>query len=215
MIDQVFQRLDQWRRLPAYQLERRADIFFAAYLPAFLTARYHSPVTALIPEFPVANLDTNHSKKVDYLVQLRDISTVVFLELKTDQASRRDTQDSYLSDAQRIGMEAVLAGVVRVASNPKTRSKLKYGHLFDELLDAGFIVQTATGTWEPSATPWTSEVLYLQPRAGIDGNVIDFRTFADFVRRNDDPLSKRFADSLDEWASVEAGARPLRAAPLV
>ena len=31
-IDEVFALLDRWRHLPAYQLERRADVFFAAYL---------------------------------------------------------------------------------------------------------------------------------------------------------------------------------------
>jgi len=28
----IFRHLDCWRHLPAYQLERRADIFFSAYL---------------------------------------------------------------------------------------------------------------------------------------------------------------------------------------
>jgi len=32
LIDELFDKLDEWRSLPAYQLERRADIFFAIYL---------------------------------------------------------------------------------------------------------------------------------------------------------------------------------------
>jgi hypothetical protein len=32
MISKLFHLLDNWRNLPSYQLERRADIFFALYL---------------------------------------------------------------------------------------------------------------------------------------------------------------------------------------
>jgi len=31
-IEKLFDLLDDWRRLPAYQLERRADIIFAVHL---------------------------------------------------------------------------------------------------------------------------------------------------------------------------------------
>ena len=31
-LSRVFENLDRWRHLPGYQLERRADIFFSAYL---------------------------------------------------------------------------------------------------------------------------------------------------------------------------------------
>jgi len=35
-IDAIFDRMDVWRHLPSYQLERRADLFFALYLPEVL-----------------------------------------------------------------------------------------------------------------------------------------------------------------------------------
>ena len=35
-IDRIFDLLDGWRHLPAYQLERRADIFFGLFLPDVL-----------------------------------------------------------------------------------------------------------------------------------------------------------------------------------
>lgn len=38
-IDTLFDRMDAWRHFPNYQLERRADIFFALYLPEGLGAR--------------------------------------------------------------------------------------------------------------------------------------------------------------------------------
>ena len=32
----VLELLDRWRHLPSYQLERRADVFFALYLPGIV-----------------------------------------------------------------------------------------------------------------------------------------------------------------------------------
>lgn len=38
-IDTLFNRMDAWRHLPNYQLERRADLFFSLYLPEVLEAK--------------------------------------------------------------------------------------------------------------------------------------------------------------------------------
>ena len=46
----IFELLDKWRHLPDYQLERRADIYFAMFLPDVLEARYGP--CEIIPEFP-------------------------------------------------------------------------------------------------------------------------------------------------------------------
>jgi hypothetical protein len=52
-INQLFKKLDAWRHLPAYQLERRADIFFSLYLAEVLQKRFSLEATpVLIPEFP-------------------------------------------------------------------------------------------------------------------------------------------------------------------
>ena len=67
-INQVFDRLDAWRRLPDYQLERRADLYFSLYLPEVLEALLGEPIRQdLVPEFPIKQLDSNRSDKVDYL----------------------------------------------------------------------------------------------------------------------------------------------------
>ena len=52
-IDPVFDLLDRWRHLPAYQLERRADVYFALYLPEVLEAVTGTPIDPrLVPELP-------------------------------------------------------------------------------------------------------------------------------------------------------------------
>ena len=56
MIERALGLLDTWRHLPAYQLERRADIFFALFLPDVLEEKFGVPISpVLIPEFPVKN----------------------------------------------------------------------------------------------------------------------------------------------------------------
>lgn len=73
-IETIFQRMDDWRHLPDYRLERRADLFFSLYLPAVLEAGLGYPVLAqMLPEFPVRigtiypDVPTHKSYKVDYL----------------------------------------------------------------------------------------------------------------------------------------------------
>ena len=43
-IKRVFKLLDDWRHLPGYQFERRADIFFALFLPEVLNDTHTSAV---------------------------------------------------------------------------------------------------------------------------------------------------------------------------
>lgn len=53
-ITDIFDKMDRWRNLPNYQLERRADIFFAIYLKTVLEAKYSVQLKEqIIPEFPV------------------------------------------------------------------------------------------------------------------------------------------------------------------
>ncbi len=53
-INDIFGRLDNWRHLPTYQLERRADIFFSLYL-SDVVGEYFGVVLEkeIIPEFPI------------------------------------------------------------------------------------------------------------------------------------------------------------------
>ena len=53
LITKLFDTLDDWRNLPAYQLERRADIFFAIYLEEIIQAKFNINIEFIIPEFPV------------------------------------------------------------------------------------------------------------------------------------------------------------------
>ena len=51
-INDLFDYMDNWRHLPSYQLERRADSFFSIYMKAFVQNRFDVEIESVIPEFP-------------------------------------------------------------------------------------------------------------------------------------------------------------------
>ena len=149
-IERVFDLLDGWRHLPAYQLERRADTFFALFLPEVLTA-YLSEQNfsvkvdpTLIPEFPIKKERNNQSKNVDYFALSQDRKHAFLIELKTDMESldRQREQDrvGLLKDktmTQIVGDLKAIAMSDSVRSNKQTRAK--YFRLFHELNELGLI----------------------------------------------------------------------------
>lgn len=143
MIEKLFENLDRWRHLPAYQLERRADVFFGAYLHPFCVERFGAEYSeVVIPEFPLklgiiwpGSSSPSKSVKVDYL--LFAPGHALFVELKTDAGSRRDTQDEYLVRAEEIGLAPLLEGVVEIARVSSYTDK--YMCLLAELGEAGVL----------------------------------------------------------------------------
>jgi len=103
-INTLFDTLDDWRCLPAYQLERRVDVFFALHLKEILKRKLNdATIDIIIPEFPLRKGDLNNfmdndnkSYKIDYLVFSKTRNQVYLIELKTDQKSRRYVQYDYL-----------------------------------------------------------------------------------------------------------------------
>ena len=119
----ILDLLDSWRDLPAYQLERRADIFFAAYLPRFLSNKFRTPVSErLIPEFPLHHRTirphverrTNDSCRLDYLALSADLANAYFVELKTDPGSRGKEQEANMAAAKAVGFRALVSGVLKI-----------------------------------------------------------------------------------------------------
>lgn len=231
----LFRLLDSYRHLPDYQLERRADILFAIYLPAYLErTRGVSLSPVVIPELPIKRdliwpeTPTHHSVKVDYCFSAADGSQVFFVELKTDDKSRRETQDTYLQRSQALGFRRIVEGIVDIVRVSKARQKYyhlavalqRLGHLRlpDTLPDylypkprAGLSQQLAA--IEVLAPDPPIEVVYLQPTRPdaldtTDPRYIDFTQFAAFVREHPDELSQLFAASLERWKFPAGSVRP-------
>lgn len=220
-IERVFCLMDRWRHLPAYQLERRADIFFALFLPKVLEKHFGTRMNPiLIPEFPIKNRTNNQSSKVDYLAlqQAEDgcLPKRAFLvELKTDMASKRDEQDYMLRDAVDRGLRELIEGVLVICK--ATNEKEKYVHLLKLLSEAGLIefddrlwpvkrgfsevvskVEIKVTRDEPRL-----EVVYVQPYE----HIIDFKEFASVIEGSGD-IGPLFAKHLRKWTDVAGSRNP-------
>ena len=141
-IERVFELLDRWRHLPAYQLERRADIFFALFLPEALGAHLSKQENCsveinptLIPEFPIKKKSSNQSIKADYLA-LQDgepAKRAFLIELKTHMESINKKQIRDLKCTAHKGIGRVICGLKSIAASDSVarnrQIRGKYIHL--------------------------------------------------------------------------------------
>ncbi len=225
--ERIFDLLDAWRHLPDYQLERRADIFFASCLPEFLSWRLKLDIRpSLIPEFPVRigtiypATPSNQSCKIDYLALDASGRRAVFVELKTDSSSRREKQDAYLKAAKEVGLPALLDGVLKIvcASDHKHKYccllRLLEKHalitLPERLDDAlrspryASAVNACLPDVKITAPNASIDVLYVQPVASLPDE-IGFEELAAWLETQGGAMAARFATSLRTWATVRAG----------
>lgn len=173
-LEDVFRQLDQWRHLPHYRLEPRADPFFALFLRDILESCLNVDLhRVVIPEFPLRlgslkchgglrsrKASDNQSVKVDYAAFSSDGRRVFFVELKTDNASVDEEQNRYLCAARCTDFRDLVAGIVKMAS--VSRQEQKYVHLLhwlaeldfltvgDELYDRSFRKSDKGSAWDVS-----------------------------------------------------------------
>ena len=138
----------------------------------------------------------------------------MFVELKTDSASRRSKQDGYLRAAKQVGLSALLKD--QIALFCASDRKRKYLCLLEHLADMGLVqipsslqeIMTRPNLRGASAaaqqikiTSMAKEchVVYVQP-SGTTPDILSFQEFRAVVQTYDDPISQRFAQSLAEWA---------------
>lgn len=242
-IDDIFDRMDQWRHLPSYQLERRADIFFSLYLSEVLEEYLEIPINPeIIPEFPLRfgtlknklanysqknNRGDNHSFKMDYLAISEDGTTPIFVELKTNAKADLQKQEIRLDAARKTGFIKLLEGAkLLFASTPENR---KYYYLFEGLENLGLVkipsemkriivqeriqgiknaVQDIEILFVDNNIPINAFIIPLENQYDFTTpcKLISFKDFKDVVKVHPDPISKRFARSLDEW-QVDAGKK--------
>ena len=118
----LFNLLDDWRHLPKYQLERRADLFFALFLPDVLEQHCDTPINPLIiPEFPLKKCANNGSNNVDYFALSADGKRAFFVELKTEMRSVDQSFDKGLKvqSQYKSYKTAAKKGMLRVLCNLK------------------------------------------------------------------------------------------------
>ncbi|MGY6588401.1 MAG: hypothetical protein ACXIUB_08955 [Wenzhouxiangella sp.] len=146
-INRIFDQLDDWRHLPTYQLERRADIFFSLYLREILQTYISTEIQeTIIPEFPLLQKTLDPSKNfdlhfsADYLAVSADLKRAFLIELKTDPNSSRTAQNQYLRQAKDVGLREMLEGLMN-AFKPSMiqKSRIKRFYLLEKLRSIGLI----------------------------------------------------------------------------
>ena len=212
--------LDRWRHLPDYQLERRADILFALFLPRVLEKRFGVSNLRLIPEFPIKKSllpyrgdTTAQSIKVDFLAVAKregePAGRAFLIELKTDMASRNEEQARDLCQAVEVGLKSLVCGTVKIAR--ATKQKKKYAHLLYFLSELGLVEYQDTPSdvkgYKVADRTWPClELVYVQPKCPKVAT-IDFNQFAATIEKDGSDIGRTFAGYLREWAARDAGDR--------
>lgn len=147
VLSDALRQLDQWRHLPAYQLERRVDVFFGLLLPEIIESRFNVPRGKLIPEFPLHKGETrisedpgnNQSVNVDFALfcSQPESERIFLVELKTDMRSINKAQLYKMIKAKEAESKSVLSGVVKAAG--ASAAPRKYAQLIWRLSEIGCI----------------------------------------------------------------------------
>lgn len=166
-IAKLLERMNEWRFYPKFQLERHFDILLSFVLPELLAqivmddkqkmldclSGYSEALRAstIIPEFPLP-LSLLYSNKKGYLANavdfavfipnadLKTINKVLFIELKTDEASARDTQTQYMHKIHTEGwiFRHWLDSIINTILNSPQNAR-KYLFLLQKLNDLGLL----------------------------------------------------------------------------
>lgn len=211
-ITELFNLLDKWRYFPAYQLERRADIFFALYLKQIFNSKYGILIDYIIPEFPlrigeIIDKEVNESFKIDYLCISQVHQKVYLVELKTDSLSRRSKQDWYLGKAREINTAGMVNGLIKIYK--ATNQKNKYMNLLREIERVGWIIVDNQQIINTSKS-YDIQIIYIQPEKHPDDTeeVITFDDIISILKTNTDDVSSRFIQSLERWKINPSLLRP-------
>ena len=200
-----FDRLREWKKLPAYKAEPRVDAIVGLVLPGVLRALRGWEVDVLIPEFPLRlgtlamggatdSKNDNRSFKADFFVRTA-CGKNLLIEFKTDMSSRRTKQDDYLLAAQEVGLRGLVDGVAQLEKHSKATEK--YGALMEQLgriESAGLAADDAI------------DILYVQPLPPGEGGGWGFLELADAMRETypDDAFIGAAAETFELWGEEAA-----------
>ena len=146
IISRILEQVDEWRHLPAYQLERRVDVLFGMMLPTVIGEEFgvNPDDCRVIPEFPLHKgklgiRKNNQSLNVDFAVffEKENRKHLCLVELKTDQKSIKVGQIETMGQARKAGARKLFVGVIEAAKASKEWRK--YAHLIWKLHEIGCV----------------------------------------------------------------------------
>lgn len=203
LINDIFDRLDEWRHFPAYLLEGRADILFGIYLPNIIKKRFGCTVDHIIPEFPIKagsifNADiteSEHPLKIKFLAICESTQTVYLIFLKTDINSLRPLQYKHLSKAKEHNVRNIVDGILDIQH--ASMLKKKYTNLLHKLRTVGWLDDSLT---QNTAGQYNIKRVFIQPtnNSGED-EIITFENVIEYLAEKEDFFTTRFRQSLQSW----------------
>jgi len=230
-IDELFNKLDNWRKLPKYALERRADIFFAIYLKEILNKCLKNPkpvIDRIIPEFPIKSAVTNHSCNIDYLCLSKE--KLYFIELKTDIKSINKDQYKRMKDVKSASINELIDDIKTITENSTQWEKyvclfklLNKAELFkgrfSEIINIESKSKIKEVTWNKFKEEPDIECIYIIPKetdekgkelkmvTDIKNDEIKVITFKKIIGidkfiNTRDTFLIRFLGSLSKWANL-------------
>ena len=212
-INQIFDKLDEWRHLPSYQLERRFDIFLSIYLSQIIEKYFKTTISKIIPEFPfrTGDIKINHrrpnkSYKIDYLA-ISEISKQIYLiELKTDSESIRQEQIEMMKKVSKYSCKKMTDGIIKIYNESKNaylKYKTKHQFLLEMLTksDIGW-VEKKENDYISICSDYEKKIVFIQPKVIKEYTDISIITFEDIIKLLDsenDLLLERIKQSLKTW----------------
>ena len=234
-INGLFALLDEWRHLPAYRLEPRADPFFALFLRDVMAEHFKVEIhPTIIPEMPFRRgtlwgeetNSPNKSVKVDYAVFTRDCGKAYFVELKTDKDYLKNDHEEYLTVAREKRIRKLVDGILLMARATDAKFIPKYIHLLHRLGALGFIDVPAdvythsfpeleSGVIEQlcrvrnlvSESGPAIQIVYVAPDAHPKHESIDFDEFARIAESKGE-VGRIFAEYLRKWKTPAGSPDP-------
>lgn len=204
VLEKMLCQLTEWKQLPKYQMERRADLFFGFYIKDILcrvkskesekTYFKEGEKLLVIPEFPISTSDKNlRSTNTDYMVT--NGKKFYFVELKTDASSiyNEKSQLFYYSRLEKgnpntwKGLRNHIEKICEsYEKNGPSSYRIKYNNLYKLI--------------EPFRDLDFAGVIYVTPMYKKE---IDYETilFSDIqqIKIDGDPVFALFQKTLTEW----------------
>lgn len=140
-LDKIFEYLNDWMKLPKYQLERRVDIFFSIYLEEILSKKLEigkEQIKEILPEFPLrkekkTGKEIYASNNADYAVFVAKNEKIkmYLVELKTEMDSISGIQKEYYKTAKGKKLKEILKDIIEIEK--KSDQWRKYDYLLGKL----------------------------------------------------------------------------------
>lgn len=125
--------LEKNKNFPYYAAERRIDLFVSFFSEKILGDYYKSEIVFVAPEFPIKHDQNNQADNADMLCAIKSTNQPIYVELKTDGKSFRQSQLIKYENRANHWIDAI-NGFYSIISKSSSDYRVKYFHLMQALV---------------------------------------------------------------------------------